>query len=318
MQEILGQRSPGCTIPIQMIEEHFEKRMVGDNTEFSPDPDLLKDFAPQDGAQLEEPISSNAVWYRLLKMGNTAPGPDGISYQELKRVDPNATILTQIFQACFQMRAVPPSWKESSSILLHKKGDAGDLGNWSPSRWAKRSQNSTPRSWRSAIEETKRTSRQACFAWLDLENAFASVPHEHIFNVLDAFGVPEKPIPFKRGVKQGCPGSPTLFNVAIEVIVCTLASMAKDHGVCLLGHYVSVMAYADDLLIMAKDKESLQALLDTTGDLAGKIGLHFKGPKCATLHLDCTTAHDLLHPRTANLSDERRGQILPPWSTRQI
>ncbi|UYV62248.1 hypothetical protein LAZ67_1008345 [Cordylochernes scorpioides] len=93
-----GQRSPGCTIPIQMIEEHFEKRMVGDNTVFSPDPDLLKDFAPQDGAQLEEPISSNAVWYRLLKMGNTAPGPDGISYQELKRVDPKATILTQIFQ----------------------------------------------------------------------------------------------------------------------------------------------------------------------------------------------------------------------------
>ncbi|UYV62278.1 hypothetical protein LAZ67_1008427 [Cordylochernes scorpioides] len=63
--------------------------------------------------------------------------------------------------------------------------------------------------------------------------------------------------------------------------------MAKDHGVCLLGHYVSVLAYADDLLIMVKDKESLQAPLDTTGDLAGKIGLHFKGPKCATLHLDC-------------------------------
>ncbi|UYV62241.1 hypothetical protein LAZ67_1008338 [Cordylochernes scorpioides] len=112
-----------------MIEEHFEKRMVGDNTEFSPDPDLLKDFAPQDGAQLEEPISSNTVWYRLLKMGNTAPGPDGISYQELKRVDPKATILTQIFQVCFQMRAVPPSWKESSSILLHKKGDAEDICN---------------------------------------------------------------------------------------------------------------------------------------------------------------------------------------------
>ncbi|UYV62239.1 hypothetical protein LAZ67_1008336, partial [Cordylochernes scorpioides] len=139
--------------------------------------------------------------------------------------------------------------------------------------------------------------------------------------------------------------------VAIEV-VRTLASMAKDHGVCLLRHHVSVLAYADDLLIMAKDKESLQAPLDTTGDLAGKIGLHFKGPKCATLHLDCrkkrttlpttfciqehprSSGHpDLsvhkpehaiayplltLHPRTANLSNERRGHVLSPWSTHQI
>ncbi|UYV72466.1 hypothetical protein LAZ67_9003254 [Cordylochernes scorpioides] len=324
MQEILGQRSPGCTIPIQMIEEHFEKRMVGDNTEFSPDPDFLKDFAPQDGAQLEEPISSNAVWYRLLKMGNTAPGPDGISYQELKRVDPNATILTQIFQACFQMRTVPPSWMESSSILLHKKGDAEDLGNWRPIALgntiaklytavlagrlrrlaATTGQLSKAQKGfmefegclehnfvvQSVIEETKKTSRQACFAWLDLENAFGSVPHEHIFNVLDAFGVPGKvfavfrdlntdfstsirtplgitsPIPFKLGVKQGCPGSSTLFNVAIEVIVRTLASMAKDHG-----QGVSTSAPGHHRRSGGKDRTPL----------------HLKGPKCAILHLDC-------------------------------
>ncbi|UYV69499.1 hypothetical protein LAZ67_6003833 [Cordylochernes scorpioides] len=61
MQKILGQRSPGCTIPIQRIENHFEKHMVGDNIGFSPDPDLLKEFAPKNGAQLEESISSNEV-----------------------------------------------------------------------------------------------------------------------------------------------------------------------------------------------------------------------------------------------------------------
>ncbi|UYV65458.1 hypothetical protein LAZ67_3004426 [Cordylochernes scorpioides] len=158
--------------------------------------------SPQYEAKLEEPISSNAVWYSLLKMGNTVPGPDDISYQELKRVDPNATILTQIFQACFQMRAVPPSWKESSSILLHKKGDAEDLGNWRPimlgntiaklhtavladrlRRWAvtTRQLSKAQKGFmefegclehnfvvQSTIEETKRTSRQACFTGLDL------------------------------------------------------------------------------------------------------------------------------------------------------
>ncbi|UYV69502.1 hypothetical protein LAZ67_6003838 [Cordylochernes scorpioides] len=61
MQKILGQRSPGCTIPIQRIENHFEKHMVGDNIGFSPDPDLLKEFAPKNGAQLEESISSNEL-----------------------------------------------------------------------------------------------------------------------------------------------------------------------------------------------------------------------------------------------------------------
>ncbi|UYV83161.1 hypothetical protein LAZ67_23000037 [Cordylochernes scorpioides] len=308
---------------------------------------------PQDGAQLEEPISSNAVWHRLLKMGNTTPGPDGISYQGLRRVDPNATILTQIFQACFQMGAVPPSWKENSSILLHKKGDAEDLGNWRPialgnttaklytavladrlRRWAATTgQLSKAQKGfmefegclehnfvvQSTIEETKRPANTLASPDWILKMHSARTP----------LGT-TSPIPFKRGVKQGCSGSPTLFNVAIEVIVRTLASMAKDHGVCLLGHYLSVLAYADDLLIMAKNKESLQALLDTTGDLAGKIGLHFKGLKCATLHLGCRkkedySAHDLLHPRTANLSNERRGHgtkedvekfhssLLAPW-----
>ncbi|UYV71363.1 hypothetical protein LAZ67_8002753 [Cordylochernes scorpioides] len=147
MPEILGQRVTGCIVPIQMIENHFEKHTVGDNIEFSPDRDLHKDFAPKDGTLLEELISSNEVWYRLLKMGNTAPGQDGISYQELRRVDPNATILTQIFQACFQMRAVPPSWKESSSILFHKKGNADDLGNWRLISLGNTPQNSTLRSW---------------------------------------------------------------------------------------------------------------------------------------------------------------------------
>ncbi|UYV75839.1 hypothetical protein LAZ67_13001542 [Cordylochernes scorpioides] len=172
-------------------------------------------------ASLEEPISSNEVWYRLLKIGNPAPGPDGISYQKLRMVDPNASILTKIFQACFQMRALSKAQKdfmEFEGCLEH---------NFVV---------------QSAIEETRRTSRQACFSWLDLENALGSVAHEHIFNVLNVFGVPKKiitifrdmytdsstsiktplevtsRIPFKRGVKQGCPGNLTLFNVAKEKI----------------------------------------------------------------------------------------------------
>lgn len=90
---------------------------------------------------------------------------------------------------------------------------------------------------RAAMEDSKRARRELRILWLDLKNAFGSVPHATMWEML---GVPasfiefcqsiygnstfsirtdagsSSTIPLTKGIKQGCPLSPLLFNFVIE------------------------------------------------------------------------------------------------------
>ncbi|XP_046856060.1 uncharacterized protein LOC124449154 [Xenia sp. Carnegie-2017] len=145
-------------------------------------------------------------------------------------------------------------------------------------------------------------------AWLDLKNAFGSVPHNVISTTLKHLGVPNslveliisiykdatttiitsngntKPIPILAGVKQGCPLSPILFNLCIEIILRGITS--KNHQLGPVKHHsceISVLAYADDLVVLAKNEYQLQSLLNSASNLAYTIGLEFRPDKCASL-----------------------------------
>ena len=49
----------------------------------------------------------------------------------------------------------------------------------------------------------------------------------------------------------------------------------------------SILAYADDLVILAKNPDSLQKLLDMVDGLSKMVGLVFNPKKCFTLHYVC-------------------------------
>ncbi|CAM5097670.1 unnamed protein product [Natator depressus] len=57
-------------------------------------------------------------------------------------------------------------------------------------------------------------------------------------------------------------------------------------GFNLHGERVSVLAYADDLVLTADDPKSLRGMLDATSQTANWMGLRFNAKKCATLHID--------------------------------
>ena len=61
-------------------------------------------------------------------MKNSSPGPDGVTYDNLKRVE----VLTAGYNACFRLAYIPATWKESLIVLLHKKGSRDDLKHWRP------------------------------------------------------------------------------------------------------------------------------------------------------------------------------------------
>ena len=67
-----------------------------------------------------------------VKQTNSAPGPDGVSYADLRRTDPGCHVLAFLFNACLRVGVVPRCWKSSNTLLLHMKRERSDIGNWRP------------------------------------------------------------------------------------------------------------------------------------------------------------------------------------------
>ncbi|XP_041984068.1 uncharacterized protein LOC121736750 [Aricia agestis] len=62
-----------------------------------------------------------------------APGPDGIDNDILKHnKETIIPILTELFNDILVTEIIPQQWTESNIILLHKKGDKHDIGNYRP------------------------------------------------------------------------------------------------------------------------------------------------------------------------------------------
>jgi hypothetical protein len=140
----------------------------------------------------------------------------------------------------------------------------------------------------SLVLDAKRHQKNLFLAWLDLRNAFGSVPHDVISVTLCHLGVPDSVvnlvknvytnattevrtpagitpgIPIKAGVKQGCPLSPILFNLCIEIILRAVSS--SGHNIGPVKHYngeISVLAYADDLVLISTILVKYIGALDT-------------------------------------------------------
>ena len=64
---------------------------------------------------------------------NKRPGPDGIPNELIKHLpDELHLAIHNLFVLMWMTGTTPQSWKESSTILLHKKGSELDLNNYRP------------------------------------------------------------------------------------------------------------------------------------------------------------------------------------------
>ncbi|GIY24079.1 transposon TX1 uncharacterized 149 kDa protein [Caerostris darwini] len=226
---------------------------------------------------VQSDLTPTEVWNIFKKAKNTAPGPDRLTYHHLRSVDPGAHVLTKIFNACIRFRQVPSLWKRSTTILIHKGGDLESVSNWRPnalsntayktfakclaarlSNWCQRYDVLSPCQkgfmpfdvvlehnfiLQTSIERARASKRNICIAWLDVTNAFGTLPHSAIFHSLRSNGAGEPlvrlvediytqsatsilteegvspHIPISSGVKQGCPLSGLLFNIAINPVL---------------------------------------------------------------------------------------------------
>ena len=74
-----------------------------------------------------------------------------------------------------------------------------------------------------------------------------------------------------RGVRQGCPASPSFFTVALAFVSWTFRSTFK--GIKLVHLFLSTIEYADDQMLFTLSPDGLQEMLDFLSATALPLGL---------------------------------------------
>jgi hypothetical protein len=138
---------------------------------------------------------------------------------------------------------------------------------------------------------------------LDAEKAFDKIQHPFMIKVLERSGIQEpylnmikavysKPvanikvngekleeIPLKSGTRQGCPLSPYLFNIILEVLARAIQQQNKIKGIQIGKEEVKISLFAGDMKVYISDPKNstreLLNLINSFGEVAGhKINSH--------------------------------------------
>lgn len=145
------------------------------------------------------------------------------------------------------------------------------------------------------IQKMREFRRPMYLCFLDFEKAFDKVLQ--LFEILDRIGLDPadrriisnlylqqnatimlgnnkytEPMKIERGVRQGCILSPILFNIyAEQAFNETLENRGK--GVKIDGEIINNIRYADDIVLLAENKENLIELIRAVEEACGEYGI---------------------------------------------
>ena len=114
-----------------------------------------------------------------------------------------------------------------------------------------------------------------------------------------------------RGIKQGCPLSPLLFNLVLESIIPQVENSEGGYQFN-NGSRVKILVYANDICLTGQEKDDIQRSLDMLMKFTIWAGLTFNVLKCGSLSLINKKGRKYVEPYQPRL-----GQALIPalkWS----
>ena len=143
---------------------------------------------------------------------------------------------------------------------------------------------------------------------LDAEKAFDKIQHPFMIKVLERLGIRGsylniikaiyskqtaniklngeklKAIPLKSGTRQGCPLSPYLFNIVLEVLAIAIRQHKGIKGIQIEKDEVKLSLFADDMIVYISDpKNSTKELLQLINSFSYGAGYKINSKKSVAL-----------------------------------
>ena len=81
-----------------------------------------------------------------------------------------------------------------------------------------------------------------------------------------------KAFPLRSGTRQGCPLSPLLFNIVLEVLATAIREEKEIKGIQ-IGKEVKLSLFADDMILYIENpKDSIRKLLELISEFSKVAG----------------------------------------------
>lgn len=163
------------------------------------------------------------------------------------------------------------------------------------------------------LQQAKAMKKDMVIVFLDIMKAFDCIGHQHLLLSLESAALPEslknliwslqqgnftrilsngnktKQIYFKKGVLQGSPLSPILFNIAIDFVLRELSEheISKHFGCSVTPDLdpISALGFADDTALVANSRTSAAELIWMAKHLFEQIGLSINENKSIAICL---------------------------------
>ena len=109
---------------------------------------------------------------------------------------------------------------------------------------------------------------------------------------------------YLKGVRQGCPLSPTLFNIFLDDLVKDLNN-ANTSPLQFENEPITCLLYADDIIILSSTHTGLQNCLDVLHDYCNKwkLSINKSKSKCMTFYKNCSKYKHTFFIDTAELQN---------------
>ncbi len=272
---------------------------------------------------------------------------------------------------CWINRKVPPEWKHSLTIQIPQKGgDPNSPEDWrhialllssykiymkliqiramkwivETKRLSSKQKGSLPRNGlqehvyelRTSIDNLKHLSSKFFMTFVDIKDAFGSLDHAYMLNVMAEAGYPEciieitkdiysgstfqlvtaegltEKITRHKGIIQGCPWSVIAFVQGMDPWI---RWVSKGYEIPYAPN--PCQAYIDDVVMVATSEKEITEMTRKTEQFMQYTGMQIKHRKCALLHGQRSGNNWYPKSRTHQLDLTIQGEALPKYTRKQ-